>query len=92
MEDIIDKIIILIDEVYMINNDNYNAVLDRLDFILSIKNNDINEKQQSKINQILLENNKQINKKVLGQILLLLDTKQKINIKSQLQFLLDMKP
>ena len=87
----IRNIISTINDVYAIKNNNYNAVMNRIDDILSHKNNKISEQQIVNINKILLDNNKQINESTMIKILELLNDNQQIDIDHQLTFLLDMK-
>lgn len=86
------QIISTINDVYAIRNNNYNNVLNRLDNILENTNYPISKTQINEINDILLSNNKNIDRDTLTKIINTLTEEQQNRVENQLNFLFDMRP
>ena len=85
------QIISTINDVYTIRNNSYNNVLNRIDDILNNTEYPISNQQTNDINQILLSNNKNINKETLTKIINTLTINQQTRVENQLIFLLEMR-
>ena len=85
------QIISTINDVYTIRNNSYNNVLNRIDDILNNTEYPISNQQTNDINQILLSNNKNINKETLTKIINTLTINQQTRVENQLNFLLEMR-